>query len=103
MRYTKQGTAVCNISIATTDSWVKEGQRHEKTEWHKIVMWEGLAEIAGKYLKKGRQVFIEGRLQTRQWKDKCGADRFTTEISAERMQMLGGGREEEPKFVDKGE
>ncbi len=99
-RHTRNGTAVCNISIATTDSWVREGKKMEKTTWHKVVMWEGLAEIAAKYLKKGRQVYIEGKLQTREWKDKSGADRFTTEIYAEQLQMLGSRGEEEIKFKE---
>jgi single-strand DNA-binding protein len=99
-RHTRNGTAVCNISIATTDSWVREGKKMEKTTWHKVVCWEGLAEIAVKYLKKGRQVYIEGKLQTREWKDKSGADRFTTEIYAEQLQMMGGRGEEEIKFKE---
>ncbi|MBU3643888.1 MAG: single-stranded DNA-binding protein [Candidatus Methylopumilus sp.] len=95
VRYMPNGEAVCNFSIATTDSWKdKSGQKQEKTEWHNIVMYRRLAEIAGEYLKKGRPVYIEGRLQTRKWQTKEGQDRYTTEIVAEQMQMLGaGGRE----------
>ena len=91
VRYMPNGEAVCNFSIATTDSWKdKSGQKQEKTEWHNIVMYRRLAEIAGEYLKKGRPVYIEGRLQTRKWQTKEGQDRYTTEIIAESMQMLGG-------------
>jgi len=92
VRYMPNGEAVCNFSIATTDSWKdKSGQKQEKTEWHNIVMYRRLAEIAGEYLKKGRPVYIEGRLQTRKWQTKEGQDRYTTEIVADQMQMLGGG------------
>ena len=91
MRYMPNGEAVCNFSIATTDSWKdKSGQKQERTEWHNIVMYRKLAEIAGEYLKKGRPVYIDGRLQTRKWQTKEGQDRYTTEIIADQMQMLGG-------------
>ncbi|QDQ27590.1 single-stranded DNA-binding protein [Chitinimonas arctica] len=93
MRYMPDGTAICNFSIATTESWKDKnsGQKNEKTEWHNIVMYRRLAEIAGQYLKKGSQVYIEGRLQTRKWQDKTtGQDRYTTEILADEMKMLGG-------------
>ena len=91
VRYMPNGEAVCNFSIATTDSWRdKNGQRQERTEWHNIVMYRKLAEIAGEYLKKGRPVYVEGRLQTRKWQTKEGQDRYTTEIIADQMQMLGG-------------
>jgi single-strand DNA-binding protein len=91
VRYMPNGEAVCNFSIATTDSWKdKSGQRQERTEWHNIVMYRKLAEIAGEYLKKGRPVYVEGRLQTRKWQTKEGQDRYTTEIIADQMQMLGG-------------
>lgn len=95
IRYMPNGEAVANFSIATTDSWKdKQGQKQEKTEWHNIVMYRRLAEIAGEYLKKGRPVYVEGRLQTRKWQTKEGQDRYTTEIVADQMQMLGsGGRE----------
>ena len=90
LRYTPGGDAVVSMSIATTESWKdKSGQRQEKTEWHSVVMHRRLAEIAGEYLKKGSQVYIEGRLQTRKWQDKQGNDRYTTEIAADHMQMLG--------------
>ena len=91
VRFMPNGDAVCNFSIATTDTWKdKAGERQEKTEWHNIVMYRRLAEIAGEYLKKGRPVYIEGRLQTRKWQTKEGQDRYTTEIIADSMQMLGG-------------
>lgn len=91
VRYMPNGEAVANFSIATTDSWKdKNGQKQERTEWHNIVMYRKLAEIAGEYLKKGRPVYIEGRLQTRKWQTKEGQDRYTTEIIADQMQMLGG-------------
>lgn len=91
IRYMPNGDAVANFSIATTDTWKdKQGQKQERTEWHNIVMYSRLAEIAGQYLKKGSQVYIEGRLQTRKWQDKnTGADRYTTEIIANEMKMLG--------------
>jgi single-strand DNA-binding protein len=91
VRFMPNGDAVCNFSIATTDTWKdKSGEKQERTEWHNIVMYRKLAEIAGEYLKKGRPVFIEGRLQTRKWQTKEGQDRYTTEIIADSMQMLGG-------------
>jgi len=89
VRYMPNGEAVCNFSIATTENWKdKNGQKQEKTEWHNIVMYRRLAEIAGEYLKKGRSVYVEGRLQTRKW-EKDGVTRYTTEIIADQMQMLG--------------
>jgi len=91
MRVMPNGDAVATFSIATTETWKdKQGQKQEKTAWHNITMYRGLAEIAGKYLKKGSSVYVEGRLQTRKWQDKTGADRYTTEIIADQMQMLGG-------------
>jgi single-strand DNA-binding protein len=89
-RYTTGGDAVTNIRVATTDTWKdKNGEKQERTEWHTVVFFGRQAEIAGEYLKKGKQVYIEGRLQTRKWQDKEGQDRYTTEIVADRMQMLG--------------
>jgi len=97
VRYLPSGDAVANISIATTETWKdKGGEKQEKTEWHRVSMFSKLAEIAGEYLKKGSQVYIEGRLETRKWTDKEGHERYTTEIRADRMQMLGsrsGGSE----------
>ena len=96
-RYLPDGGAVCSFSVATTDKWKdKGGEQQERTEWHRISTFSKLAEICGEYLKKGSQVYIEGRLQTRKWQDKEGKDRYTTEIVADRMQMLGsraGGSE----------
>jgi single-strand DNA-binding protein len=89
VRYMPNGEAVCNFSIATTENWKdKSGVKQEKTEWHNIAMYRRLAEIAGEYLKKGRPVYIEGRLQTRKW-EKDGVTRYSTEIIADQMQMLG--------------
>jgi len=91
LRHLPNGDAVCNFSLATTESWKdKDGNKQDKTEWHNVVIFRKLAEIAGEYLKKGRPVYIEGRLQTRKWQDKEGKDRYTTEIVADQMQMLGG-------------
>ncbi len=91
IRYTPGGMAVANITVATSDSWKDKqtGEQQERTEWHRVVFFNRLAEIAGEYLKKGSQVYIEGRLQTRKWKDQGGQDRYTTEIVANEMQMLG--------------
>ena len=91
VRYTANGNAIANITVATTESWKdkQSGERQEKTEWHRVVFFGRLAEIAGEYLKKGAQVYIEGRLQTRKWEDKSGQERYTTEIVANEMQMLG--------------
>jgi len=92
VRYTPNGSAVTKFTVATTDSWndKQTGERQDKTEWHRVVMFGKLAEIAGEYLKKGSQVYIEGRLQTSKWQDNSGNDRYTTEIVANEMQMLGG-------------
>ena len=92
VRYMPNGNAVANITLATTESWKdkQSGEQQEKTEWHRIVMFRRLGEIAGEYLKKGSQVYIEGKLQTRKWQDNSGNDRYTTEIVANEMQMLGG-------------
>ena len=91
VRYTNTGTAVANFRIATNDRWTdKNGAKQERTEWHNIVVWSKLAEICGKYLKKGSSVYVEGRLQTRSWDDQAGNKRYTTEIVAQVMQMLGG-------------
>ena len=91
LRYTGSGTAVCNMRIATSESYKdRDGNQVENTEWHTVVAWSRLAEICGEYLKKGRQVYIEGSLQTRQWEDKDGNTRYSTEVKAREMQMLGG-------------
>ena len=90
-RYTASGDAVCNLRIATTESWKEKntGEKKEATEWHRVTLFRKLAEIAGQYLKKGSQVYIEGRIRTRKWQDKDGQERYTTEIEAEEMKMLG--------------
>ena len=91
VRYTASGTAVTNVSVATTDSWKdrQSGEQKERTEWHRVVFFSRLAEIAAEYLKKGSQVYIEGRIQTEKWQDKDGNDRWTTKIVARDMKMLG--------------
>lgn len=90
VRYSPDGSAITNITLATTENWKdKSGEKQEKTEWHRVAFFGKLAEIAGEYLKKGSQVYVEGRIQTRKWQDKEGQDRYTTEIVADRMQMLG--------------
>ena len=92
VRYTPNGNAICNISVATTRNWKDKtsGERQEETEWHRIALFDRLAEIAGEYLKKGRPVYIEGRLKTRKYTDKDGVEKYTTEIVAAEMQLLGG-------------
>ena len=94
VRYMANGGAVCNVTLATTESWKdkQSGEQKDKTEWHNIVFYRRLAEIAGEYLRKGSQIYVEGRLQTRKWQDKNGNDRYTTEIIANEMQMLGSAR-----------
>ena len=90
-RYATSGSAICNVTIATSRQWKDKtsGEKKEETEWHRVVFYDRLAEIAGEYLKKGRPVYVEGRLKTRKWQDKEGQDRYTTEIIAEEMQLLG--------------
>jgi single-strand DNA-binding protein len=91
VRYTPSGAAICNVTIATSRQWKAKdsGEKMEETEWHRVVFYDRLAEIAGEYLKKGRPVYVEGRLKTRKWQDKDGIDKYTTEIIAEQMQLLG--------------
>lgn len=90
-RYAPSGGAICNVRLATTRNWKDKttGEKKEETEWHSVVFYDRLAEIAGEYLKKGRPVYVEGRLKTRKWQDKEGQDRYTTEIIATEMQLLG--------------
>ncbi|MDT8438808.1 MAG: single-stranded DNA-binding protein [Wenzhouxiangellaceae bacterium] len=90
IRYTPANAAVCNLSVATSDQWrdKQTGEMQERTEWHRVVMFQRLAEIAGEYLKKGSKVYLEGKLQTRKWQGQDGQDRYTTEIVANEMQML---------------
>jgi single-strand DNA-binding protein len=103
VKYTPSGDAVANFSMATSEEWKdkQSGEKREQTEWHRIVAWRKLGEVCGEYLKKGRQVYIEGKLQTRSWEDKEGVKRYTTEIVASSVQFLGdkgegGGRQEQP-------
>jgi single-strand DNA-binding protein len=92
LRYTPGGAAVATLNLATTEVWNdKQGQKQEKTEWHRIVLWGKQAESLQEYLVKGKQIYVEGRLQTRQWDDKDGNKRYTTEIKADRITLLGGG------------
>lgn len=90
-RYAPSGDAICNVNLATTDTWKDKqtGEKKEATEWHRVVFFGRLAEIAGQYLKKGSQIYVEGSLRTRKWQDKDGQDRYTTEIRGDEMKMLG--------------
>ena len=93
LRYTPGGAAVANLNLATTEVWndKSSGQKQEKTEWHRIVLWGKSAESLSEYLTKGKQIYVEGRLQTRKWQDKDGNDKYTTEIRGDRIVLLGGG------------
>lgn len=100
IRYSNNGAAIANISVATSESWKDKnsGERQERTEWHRIVLFNRLGDIAGEYLKKGSKVYIEGKLQTRKWQDQQGQDRYTTEIVADQMQMLDArGQQQQPQ------
>src|SRR6059036_17944 len=100
MRFTQGGQAVANLRLATSERWTdRNGQRQETTEWHRVVVFGKQAEIVGQYLTKGRQVFVEGRIQTRQWQDQQGQKRYTTEIVAQRVQMLGSRGDRPPEDV----
>lgn len=92
LKYTPSGAAVCNFSLATSETWSDKnsGQKQERTEWHRVVVWGKLAELCNQYLAKGRQAFVEGRLQTRSWDDQSGQKRYTTEINATTVQFIGG-------------
>jgi single-strand DNA-binding protein len=91
VRYTSNGGAVANFNMATNENWTdKAGQKQERTEWHRIVVWGKLGEVCGQYLSKGREAYVEGRLQTREWTDKEGGKRYTTEVVAQSVQFLGG-------------
>jgi single-strand DNA-binding protein len=91
VRYAPSGSAICNVTVATSRQWKDKtsGEKQEETEWHRVVFYDRLAEIAGEYLKKGRPVYVEGRLKTRKWTDKDGVEKYTTEIVADQMQLLG--------------
>lgn len=96
LRTTTNGTQVATLSVATTERWRgQDGQLQEQTEWHRVVVWDKLADICGRYLRKGSRVYIEGKLQTRKWQDQNGQDRYTTEIVAREMKMLGDARRED--------
>lgn len=97
-RYTAAGKAVTNIRVATSENWTdkQSGEKQEKTEWHSVVLFDKLAEITAEYCRKGSQVYLEGKLQTRKWQDKEGNDRYSTEVVAKEMQMLGGKQAAEP-------
>lgn len=99
MRYTQDGKAIANLTVATSESWKDKntGEKREKAEWHKVTFFDKLAEIVGKYLKKGSKIYLEGKLQTRKWQDKDGQDRYTTEIVGSEMKMLGGKSEGESR------
>ena len=101
IRTMPNGEAVANISVATSESWTDKntGERREVTEWHRIVLYRRLAEIAGQYLRKGSQVYVEGRLKTRKWQDNNGQDRYTTEIQGDNLQMLGGRNQEMGRYT----
>ena len=104
VRYTPSGAAVTNFNLATTEKWTKEGEKKTHTEWHRIVAWNRLAEICGEYLHKGSQVYVEGRIRTRQWEDNDGNKRHTTEILAQTIQMLGNkNKMSEPNVTDGGD
>ncbi len=97
LRYTGGGAAVANFRLATTEVWKKDGQRQEQTEWHRVNYWGKGVEAVAPYLTKGKQVYVEGRIQTRKWQDKDGQDRYSTEIRADRVVLLGGGQKSEPQ------
>jgi single-strand DNA-binding protein len=97
VRYTPEGTAVANLAVATNETWRdKDGEKQERTEWHRVVLFGKVAEIAAQFLKKGSLVYLQGRLQTRRWQGEDGQDRYTTEVVAERMRMLGGKADTQP-------
>ena len=103
LRYTPGGAAVATLNLATTEVWNdKQGQKQEKTEWHRVVLWGKQAESLKEYLVKGKQIYVEGRLQTRQWDDKEGNKRYTTEIKADRITLLGGGGSGRSTSMDRG-
>ncbi len=95
VRHTPSGSSVANFSLATNEAWTdKQGQKQERTEWHRVVVWGKLADLCGQYLQKGRQIFVEGKLQTRQWQDKDGQTKYTTEVLATTVQFLGGNAQQ---------
>ena len=100
VKYTQDGTPVASFSLATDEQWKdKDGKKVQKTEWHKVVAWRKLGEVCGEYLTKGKLIYIEGKIQTRQWEDKSGNKRYTTEVIAQIMKMLGGSSNEQPQHA----
>lgn len=103
LKYTPSGVAVANFSLATSERFKgKDGQQQEKTEWHNIVLWRGLAEVAGKYVTKGKEMYLEGKIETRSYDDRDGNKRYVTEIVADKMQLLGGRGEQQEKAPSSG-
>lgn len=100
VRYTNNGAAVCNFSLATTDKWTKDGQKHERTEWHNVVLFGKQAESLAQYLTKGKAVYVEGSIQTDEYTDKDGNKRKTTKIKADRVQLMGGGEKRDTPAAD---
>lgn len=94
LRYTQGGQAVSTLNLATTEKWSKDGQSQDKTEWHRVVLWGKQAESLNEYLGKGKQIYVEGRLQTRKWADRDGNEKYTTEVKADRITLLGGRRDD---------
>lgn len=100
VKYTSSGSSVCNFTLATSDSWTdKSGKKQDKTEWHRIVVWSKLAELCGEYLSKGRQVFLEGKIQTRSWEDREGNKRYTTEIVASDVKFISVPKKENSEDI----
>ena len=103
-RFLQDGTCVCNLRVATTEKFKnREGEQQEKTEWHRLVLWGRLAEIANQYLTKGARIYIEGKIETRKWQDRDGNDKYTTEVRCHEMKMLGGGRDAGNKDAGQGD
>jgi single-strand DNA-binding protein len=101
LKYTSSGKAVCLLSVATSDEWTdKQGQKQERVEWHRVIIWDKLAEISNQYLSKGRQVYIEGKIQTRSWEDSGGDKKYTTEVIANTVQFLGDQSSQQKKKGD---
>jgi single-strand DNA-binding protein len=90
-KYLPDGKCVCELRLATNESWIKDGQKQERTEWHRVKLFGKVAEVCAKYMAKGRELYVEGRIQTRKWTDKEGKERYTTEIVADSVQFVGGG------------
>lgn len=100
LKYTPSGSAVCNFSIATTEKWEKNGEKNEKTEWSRIVVWGKLGELCNQYLSKGKEAYVEGRMQTRSWEDNTGNKRYATEVNATSVQFIGGNAQKNDSLKD---